>query len=64
MTSEQLMEIFEKECATWGFDFSRDDSNPDGGASGYASHETGIMFGMFVRGFDTAKEHFGVDQNE
>jgi hypothetical protein len=60
MTREQMMEIFEKSCATWGFDFSKDDGGPNGLI--YASYETGIMFGMFDQGFDTAKEHFGVEE--
>ena len=55
-----MMVIFEKSCATWGFDFSKDDSGPNGLV--YASYETGIMFGMFDQGFDTAKEHFGVKE--
>ena len=60
MTREQMMEIFEKSCANWGFDFDKDDTGPNGVI--YASYETGIMFGMFMQGFDTAKEHFGVEE--
>jgi len=54
-----MMALFEKSCATWGFDFTKDDTGPNGVI--YASYETGIMFGMFDMGFDTAKEHFGVE---
>lgn len=60
MTREHLMEHFEQACADWGFDFAKDDSGPNGLI--YASYETGIMFGMFSVGFDTAKEHFGVEE--
>jgi len=60
MTREQMMEIFEKSCADWGFDFAKDDTGPNGVI--YASYETGIMFGMFAVGFDTAKERFGVEE--
>ena len=55
-----MMEIFEKSCANWGFDFDKDDTGPNGVI--YASYETGIMFGMFMQGFDTAKQHFGVEE--
>jgi hypothetical protein len=60
MTREQLMTLFEKACANWGFDFDKDDSGPNGVI--YASYETGIMFGMFMQGFDTAKEHYVVTE--
>jgi hypothetical protein len=54
------MALFEKSCADWGFDFTKDDTGPNGVI--YASYETGIMFGMFMQGFDTAKQHFGVEE--
>lgn len=60
MTREQMMEIFEKSCANHGFDFTKDDTGPNGLI--YASYETGTMFGMFAVGFDTAKEHYGVEE--
>lgn len=58
MNKQEMMEIFEKECANWGFDFSKDDSGPNGLV--YVSYETGVMFGMFDKGFEVATEHFGV----
>ena len=60
MTREQIMAIFEKSCVDWGFDFTKDDTGPNGLI--YATYETGIMFGMFLQGFETAKEHFGVKE--
>ena len=60
MTREQMMVLFEKSCADWGFDFDKDDTGPNGII--YASYETGIMFGMFDVGFDAAKTHFGVEE--
>ena len=54
MTREEKMVVFERACANWGFDFTKDDTGPNGLM--YADCNTGIMFGMFIKGFDTAKE--------
>ncbi len=58
MNDTELMALFEKVCATWGFDLSTDDSGPNGLI--YSSYETGLMFGMFSRGVAAAEEHYGV----
>ena len=60
MTREQMMALFERSCANWGFDFTKDNTGPNRVV--YASYETGVMFGMFDAGFDAAKEHFGVEE--
>lgn len=60
MTQEQVMDVFEKTCANWGFDFTKDDSSQNGTI--YASYETGIMFGMFSIGFEASKEYFGLKE--
>lgn len=61
MTKEQLMTIFEKSCANWGLDFTKDDTGPNGLI--YADYQTGVMFGMFDTGFDAAKKHYGVNND-
>lgn len=60
MNREQIMVIFEKACADWGFDFEKDLDHPDGLM--YANYDTGTMFGMFLHGFKTAKEQEGVER--
>ena len=60
MMREQMMALFEKSCADWGFDFTKDDTGPNGLI--YATYETGIMFGMFMQGVVAAKEHYGVKE--
>jgi hypothetical protein len=54
MTREEKMVVFEQACADWGFDFIKNADGPNGAI--YADYETGVMFGMFLKGFDTAKE--------
>ena len=53
-----MMVLFEKSCANWGFDLTKDDKSPYGVI--YTSFQTGVMFSMIDAGFDAAKEHFGV----
>ena len=59
MKREEMMSIFENACADWGLDFDKDASGPNGII--YTDYETGVMFGIFNKGFETAKEHFGVE---
>ena len=41
MTREQMMALFEKSCANWGFDFTKDNTGPNRVV--YASYETGCL---------------------
>ena len=52
MTREHEMEIFERACADWGFDFAKNSDGPNGLI--YNDYNTGCMFGMFSKGFETA----------
>lgn len=54
MTREEKMAVFEKACADWCFDFVKDIDNPNG--INYLDYHTGIMFGMFIKGFESATE--------
>lgn len=54
MTREEKMAVFEKSCADWGFDFKKDTDSLNG--INYLDYNTGIMFGMFIKGFESATE--------
>jgi hypothetical protein len=60
MSQEEMMDIFEKECGNWGFDFDKG-SDDTSKSIFYSDYETGVMFGMFTIGFDAATKHFGVE---
>lgn len=45
---DPIKEAFEKACADWDFDFT-----PSENGDGYEDYNTGIMFGMFLIGWES-----------
>lgn len=54
MTKEEMMKIFEESCDDWGFDFTKNSDGPAG--LSYSDFNTGVMCGMFMKGFETSKK--------
>jgi hypothetical protein len=56
--NEKIKQAFEEACADWDFNFT-----PVENGNGYLDYHTGIMFGMFLKGWE-AHEHYNIAESK